>query len=66
MSMATRNTDKPESWWEAALAAIGLGVFLVGVYLGMLMLSVSAEPEERCFSGAAKETSYCRSQVAWQ
>ena len=63
--MATR-TPPPEKWWETALAALGLGGFLVGAFLmaAMLQYAGTHEPEERCFSLGS--TQICRTQHHWE
>ena len=61
--MATRNTDKPEAWWETALAALGMAVFLAGLFVAFALIEAGQhEPTERCFEGATAEMSYCRTQ----
>lgn len=64
---ATRNRlPPPETWWETALAAIGM-VLTIGGAIALLVLldSARAEPEERCFKTATTETNYCRTQGEW-
>ena len=55
----------PESPLETALAAIAM-VFVIAGMVALLVIldSVWAEPEERCFTTAVGET-YCRSQADW-
>ena len=60
--MATRNSDKPEAFWETALAALGMAVFLAGLFIAFALLEAGQhEPEERCFTGSE----VCRIHLNW-
>ena len=64
--MATRN-NQTEAWWETALAALGMLVFLAGLFVAFALIEAGQhEPEERCFDGVVAEMSYCRTQGAWE
>lgn len=62
-SMATRNPP-PEAWWETALAALGMAVFLAGLFVAFALIEARHEPEERCFRSATG-TEICRAQFDW-
>ena len=62
--MATRNPLQGEAWWETALSAIAMLVFLAALFVAWILLEARHEPEERFFT-TATGTEICRAQMDW-